>query len=320
MNDVLFRTFVTYIRTQKQLNPIFTAFLQIMTMLKHNMAQAFLTTCLVTISSFCIAQNTGGGFEESKLERIVSPVTEDDGAWDINDSLMTIPAYDLYCGWDTRNIHAYDFDYKEIQGTSTVVLRYEECDFVHPFRGRITSNFGDRNSRYHYGIDIKLYKGDPVKSAFEGLVRIAQYSRSYGNVVVVRHPNGLETLYAHLSARKVKPGDYVQAGEVIGLGGNTGRSTGSHLHFECRYKGEPINPNDIINWEEGTLVTNELELSKETFAYLKEARSKKYYTIRSGDTLSGIARKNGTSLSTLCRLNGMRSTSTIYAGKRIRVR
>ena len=289
-------------------------------MLKHNMAQAFLTTFLVTITSFCIGQNIGGGFEESKLERILSLDTEEDGTWDINDSLMTIPAYDLYCRWDTRNIHTYNFDYEEIEDTTTIVLRYEECDFAHPFRGRITSNFGDRNSRYHYGIDIKLYKGDPVKSAFEGLVRIAQYSKSYGNVVVVRHPNGLETLYAHLSARKVKPGDYVQAGEIIGLGGNTGRSTGSHLHFECRYKGEPINPNDIINWEEGTLVQNELELSKETFAYLKEARSKKYYTIRSGDTLSGIAIKNGTSLSALCRLNGMRSTSTIYAGKRIRVR
>lgn len=276
---------------------------------------------LLLASNIILAQHTGGTFEESMLERAKSESELAEAlVWDVNDSLMIIPAYDDYCSWDTRNIHAYDFNYREITEERAITLRYEDCDFVHPFRGRITSNFGERGSRYHYGIDIKLYKGDPVKSAFEGLVRIAQYSRTYGNVVVVRHPNGLETLYAHLSARKVKPGDYVEAGEVIGLGGNTGRSTGSHLHFECRYKGEPINPSEIIDWEAGELLTDELVLSQELFSYLAEARAIKYYTIRSGDTLSGIARKNGTSVSTLCRLNNMRASSTIYAGKRIRVR
>ena len=204
--------------------------------------------------------------------------------------------------------------------TLEIVMKRSECDFSHPFRGNITSNFGDRSARYHYGIDIKLYKGDPVKSAFEGVIRISQYSKSYGNVVVVRHNNGLETLYAHLSARKVKEGDHVEAGDVIGLGGNTGRSTGSHLHFECRFKGEPINPNDIINWEEGKLACDTLLLAPENFSYLKTARSKKYHTIRSGDTLSGIARKYGTSLSAICSLNGMNRNSTIYAGRKIRVR
>lgn len=266
------------------------------------------------------AQHTGGTFDESMLERSTVESELKEHVWDINDSLFHIPAYDLYCGWDTRNIHAYDFDFREIDDTTTLTLRYEECDFAHPFIGRVTSNFGERGSRYHYGIDVKLYKGDPVKTAFEGLVRIAQYSKSYGNVVVVRHPNGLETLYAHLSARKVRPGDYVEAGDVIGLGGNTGRSTGSHLHFECRYKGEPINPNDIIDWETGTLLQNEIHISQDLFAYLKDARSAKYYTIRSGDTLSAIARKNGTSIQSLCRLNNIRPTSTIYAGNRIRVR
>ena len=152
------------------------------------------------------------------------------------------------------------------------------------------------------------------------IIRISQYSKTYGNVVVVRHQNGLETLYAHLSARKVKEGEHVEAGSVIGLGGNTGRSTGSHLHFECRYQGEPIDPNTIINWEDGTLAVDTLNLNTEHFAYLKKARSKKYHTIRSGDTLSGIARKYGTSTGTICRLNGISRNSTIYAGRRLRVR
>ncbi len=267
------------------------------------------------------AQDIGGGYEESILEREAhAAATEEEEFWDINDSLYHIPAYDMYCLWDTRNIHAYDFDYRELRDTLQISLRYDSCDYATPFFGRITSDFGERGSRYHYGIDIKLYRGDPVLVAFEGMVRISQYSSSYGNVVVVRHPNGLETLYAHLSARKCKPGDYVQAGEVIGLGGNTGRSTGSHLHFECRYRGEPIDPNTIIDWESGALNIDVLDLNPQHFAYLKEARAIKYHRIRSGDTLSRIARKYGTSVRSLCKLNNMRQNSTIYAGRSIRVR
>ena len=236
------------------------------------------------------------------------------------DSAAVFPAHDIYRNWDNVNIHAYHFSYKELKDTVEMVMRRELCDYDTPFLGRITSDFGERGAKYHYGIDIKLYKGDPVKTAFEGVVRIAQYSRSYGNVVVVRHQNGLETLYAHLSARKVKEGDHVEAGAIIGLGGNTGRSTGSHLHFECRYQGEPIDPNTIINWETGELALDTLNLNSEHFAYLKQARSKKYHTIRSGDTLSRIARKYGTNTGTICRLNGISRNSTIYAGRRLRVR
>lgn len=271
-------------------------------------------------SGILFAQHIGGTFEESMLERSgVESELSNEVVWDVADSLRIIPAYDTYCSWDTRNIHAYDFSYKELTDTIHVNLRYADCDYAHPFQGSVTSNFGERGSRYHYGIDIKLLTGDPVRSAFEGLVRISQYSKTYGNVVVVRHPNGLETLYAHLSARKVKPGDYVQAGDWVGLGGNSGRSSGSHLHFECRFKGEPIDPNDIIDWEKGELIADSLAITQDLFSYLEDIRAVKYYTIRSGDTLGGIARKNSTSLSTLCRLNNMRPNSTIYAGKKIRV-
>ena len=279
-----------------------------------------LTTFIVLLlaSSYALCQDsTGGGSEES--EDSEGLFSSEALSWDINDSLMHIPAYDLYCVWNTADIHNYDHDLTKMVDTVLIPLRLNDCDFVHPFIGATTSDFGHRGSRYHYGIDIKLYKGDPVKVAFEGVVRISQYSSSYGNVVVVRHNNGLETLYAHMSLRKVKPGDHVEAGEVIGLGGNTGRSTGSHLHFECRYLGEPINPNDIIDWENGVLVADTLLLSAQNFKYLKEARATKYHMIRSGDSLSSIASRYGTSVSTLCKLNGLSRNSTIYAGRRIRV-
>jgi hypothetical protein len=300
-------------------------------MIKSIVTCILLFPFLASFGQDMLEPSTGGGFEESIIERRSAVVLNNNEPNEeatetvelrasYVDSLMSFPAHDIYDSWDNINIHAYDFDYKDYRDTLEIVMKRSECDFSHPFQGRITSNFGDRSARYHYGIDIKLYKGDPVKSAFEGVVRISQYSRSYGNVVVVRHNNGLETLYAHLSARKVKEGDHVEAGAIIGLGGNTGRSTGSHLHFECRFKGEPINPNEIINWEEGQLACDTLMLTPDNFAYLKKARSKKYHTIRSGDTLSGIARKYGTSLSAVCRLNGMSRNSTIYAGRKIRVR
>jgi len=160
--------------------------------------------------------------------------------------------------------------------------------------------------------------GDEVKAAFEGVVRIAHYDGDYGRVVVIRHNNGLETLYGHLSQFKVKEGEKVEAGDVIGLGGNTGRSTGSHLHFEVRYLGEPINPNEVIDWELGYLCSDTLHLNAEHFEYLVEVRKRKYHTIRRGDTLSGIARRYGTSVGNLCRLNGIRSSTTLRIGRKIR--
>ncbi|MFZ6052856.1 peptidoglycan DD-metalloendopeptidase family protein [Halocola ammonii] len=279
--------------------------------------------CCASIGLGFGQESTGGSYDEvdeKKAADLELTFEAAEAAWDINDSLQAIPFYDDYCMWDTKTIHGYEYDLTKMKDTVDLVLRYDSCDYSTPWLGRITSPFGERGARYHYGIDVKLYKGDPVKSAFEGMVRISKYSRSYGNVVVVRHQNGLETLYAHLSARKVKSGDYVQSGDVIGLGGNTGRSTGSHLHFECRYKGEPIHPEDVIDWQTGALKHDVLKLNQEHFAYLKEARAKKYHRIRSGDTLSAIARRYGTSVGTLCRLNGISSNKILRIGQSIRYR
>jgi len=238
--------------------------------------------------------------------------------WDINDSLAFIPYFDQYCSWNTKRVHPYKVDLRNMKDTIPIPLAIDSCDFVAPFVGRKTSDFGYRRYRYHYGVDIKLYTGDEVKAAFEGVVRIAHYDGDYGRVVVIRHNNGLETLYGHLSKMHVKEGQKVEAGDVIGLGGNTGRSTGSHLHFEVRYLGEPINPNEVIDWELGYLCSDTLQLNAEHFEYLVEVRKRKYHRIRRGDTLSGIARRYGTSIRNLCRLNGIRSSTTLRIGRKIR--
>lgn len=232
-----------------------------------------------------------------------------------------VPAWDIYQHWNTEVIHPLRTDLTNLNDTIVIVLKDEEyeCDYAHPFFGEVTSDFGPRRYRYHYGIDIKLETGDTVFAAFDGVVRIAKYSKTYGNVVLIRHFNGLETLYAHLSKIDVEIGQEVLTGQPLGLGGNTGRSSGSHLHFEVRYKGEPINPHSIIDFKDGKLKADLLALNKSHFTYLKEMKAVKYHTVKRGETLSSIAKKYRTSVKTLCKINKIKPTTKIQAGKKLRV-
>lgn len=130
--------------------------------------------------------------------------------------------------------------------------RIDVSGYVAPVKGRLTSPFGyrPRFGRMHKGVDLNLQVGDTVRASFDGRIRITQYEgKGYGYYVVVRHDNGLETVYGHLSRFLVKPNQYVKAGDPIALGGNTGRSTGPHLHFETRFMGIAINPATIIDFD-----------------------------------------------------------------------
>jgi murein DD-endopeptidase MepM/ murein hydrolase activator NlpD len=259
------------------------------------------------------------------LQDTLEPEIEHDtvsGSNHVADSLMyLIPAYRIYPLWDTVTINPYKLDVSKSTDTAHIVLQDEHrCDFSAPFNGRVSSNFGYRRYRLHTGIDIDLNTGDTVRSAFEGRVRITQKHRGYGNMVVVRHRNGLETLYGHLSKIKVKSGEWVDAGDILGLGGNTGRSYGSHLHFEVRYLGEPLNPNELINFSEYKLKKDTLTITKGTFKLANEVKQVKYYTVKKGDNLTRIAKKHGTTVQKLCKLNGIKSTSLLRVGQKIRVR
>lgn len=247
-----------------------------------------------------------------------------------SDSVSFFPAEDLYSLWDTVNIHSPKFNFKEELETERelTLCNDQSCGYVHPFLGNVTSSFGPRKKRFHYGMDIDLETGDPVVAAFDGKVRIAKKSSSYGNVIVVRHSNGLETYYAHLSKINVEVDQNVYAGQPIGLGGNTGRSRGSHLHFEIRYLGQPINPTDMISFDERKLLSDTFCLSKKTFNYYNEvykiagSNSKyskhKIHTVRKGDTLSSIARKYGTTVKILTQKNKLKTKSTLMPGQKLK--
>jgi len=178
----------------------------------------------------------------------------------------------------------------------------------------ITDKFGyrPRRGRQHMGIDIRIKTGDTIRAAFDGKVRISRYERrGYGHYLVIRHPNGLETLYGHLSKKLVTENEIVHAGDPIALGGNTGRSTGPHLHFETRILGNPINPALMFDFPHQRAVTD-------YYVYQKNTRAV-YYRVKSGDTLSGIALRNETSVSSICRLNGINSKTVIKPGQTLRV-
>jgi hypothetical protein len=160
----------------------------------------------------------------------------------------------------------------------------------------------------------------PVYSIFDGIVRVIGYERrGFGRFLVIRHANGLESVYAHLSRTFFTLGEEVKAGEVIGYGGNTGRSTAPHLHFEIRYAGNAIDPNLIFNFETNQIRVREFKIQPDVFAYLEEANKIRYHRVRRGDTLSEIGYRYGVSISKLCRLNGIRRSSILNIGQRIRI-
>jgi hypothetical protein len=213
-------------------------------------------------------------------------------------------------------------------------------DFHPPVPGILTSRYGYRKGRYHNGIDLDLNTGDTVRAAWSGKIRYSRYNDGgFGNLVIIRHHNGLETFYAHLSKLMVVPNQDVKAGEVIGLGGNTGRSFGSHLHFEVRFYDGAINPEQVIDFAKKECRDDNLLIHKALFrpgAKVMEVdgdgdentpppppinySARKYYKVRSGDTLTQIASKNNTTISKICQLNGIKPTSVLQVGKSLRVR
>lgn len=221
--------------------------------------------------------------------------------------------------WTDEKVNPYGTMFDSLKDD----VRIPMAGFVLPAPGYVTSPFGWRRNRMHKGTDIKVQVGDSIRAAWPGQVRIVGWDpRGYGYFVVVRHDNGLETVYGHLSRPLVDEYEPVKAGYVLGLGGNTGRSTGSHLHLEIRYLGEAIDPATVINFETGKLRNADeyvigIKAMKQKRA---EAAAMKYHKVKQGDTLSGIAKKYGTSVKALCRLNNIKENKILQIGMKLRVR
>lgn len=236
---------------------------------------------------------------------------------------LMFPADELYGEWTNEWVNP--FRGKKVDLPDSCVI---DCStFVLPMDSmtRVTSKYGPRRRRMHKGIDLKVQIGDTIRAAFDGKVRIKNFERrGYGYYLVIRHPNGLETVYGHLSKFLVGVNDIVRAGDPIALGGNTGRSTGSHLHFETRFLGQAINPADIIDFEnsiphQDQYVFRNVKINgRKSNIYTSSNSQMVYHRVKSGDTLGKIARIYGTTVNELCRLNGLKSTSMLRIGQSIR--
>ena len=210
----------------------------------------------------------------------------------LQDELDMFPALDLYESWDAGSLSAAVGKGVKIPDS----MRIDVSKYVPPTTGYVTSNFGWRGRRMHKGIDLKVQTGDTIVAAFDGKIRIRKFDRrGYGYYLVVRHTNGLETVYGHLSKFLVVQDEIVKAGQPIALGGNTGRSTGAHLHFETRFMGVVINPSEIIDFKNHVAHTDTYTFrSKRSQAIASGSMGPDgiaYHRVRSGDTLSKISRR-----------------------------
>ena len=246
--------------------------------------------------------------------------------------------------WDTKSLFPYSSVTKaDIPESVVVTLVDSTSGFHYPYMGAVNprGKFGLRRGRRHQGVDLPLKMRDTIYATFSGRVRISQSVRGYGNLIIIRHDNGLETYYGHLSERLVEPNQWVEAGDIIGLGGSTGRSTGPHLHFETRYYGQSFDPERLIDFKRGIL-NREVFLLKRSFLSIysnagqdfddEEANEKqdkqeaaeraamRYHKIRSGDTLGHLAVKYGTTVKKICALNGIKPTTILRIGRTLRVR
>jgi len=310
---------------------------------------------LTVISSFAQKENINTSpntMENTDIEIVLDSIEQEDT------TIELFPADDLYKNlWNCTNIKYPKTDFARKNDTILFTLvEPNDYPFVQPFKGRILSKFGPRHGRIHTGTDIKLHLGDSVFCAFDGKVRLAQKFSGYGNLVLVRHKNGIETIYAHLKTIKVKVNEPIKAGDLIGFGGRTGRATTEHLHFETRIFGDPFDSNKYIDFENFTLRTNQIYYknkqiyididkikgdktvppsvlaSKSDSLNINKNKSKAsvssdiddgnfiQHVIRSGDNLWSIAKKYNTTVKNICEINKISVNHILKIGTLIYIR
>lgn len=231
--------------------------------------------------------------------------------------------------------------YKKTKLQYPFKLSFKDSTYASPMHidKVITSRYGWRRGRAHKGIDIDLVTGDSLFAMFDGVVRFAKYNTGHGKMVIVRHYNGLETVYAHLSKYGVKANDTVVKGQYLGKGGATGNARGSHLHLEVNYKGVSIHPEYLFAFDDtNAIIANDIWVTQRwTQAIIHNSRRKSkieplltkedalaslikkrsIYVVKPGDTLSHISVKTNMSISALCKTNAIRRNSVIRVGQKL---
>ncbi len=239
--------------------------------------------------------------------------------------------------WDSSIYNPY----KNVKVDFPIEIKFDDSTYAPPisFKKVITSRYGWRRGRAHKGIDIDLVTGDSVVSMFDGIVRFANYNTGHGRTIIIRHYNGLETVYAHLSKYAVKANDSVKKGQLLGKGGASGNARGSHLHLVVNYKGVSINPEYLFAFDKQNLVRSKsiwitdnwvrpglhsskrqtkitvLQTKEEAITSLE--KRKQIYIVRRGDTLSRISSRNNVSIAAICKTNYIKRATPIKIGQKL---
>ncbi len=300
------------------------------------MKRFLISICLA--GSFFAGQSQTKKMEELKNDSVfISKVTSLLQAEVENNSSDSIKEAIMKDHWTNKTFNPF----KKEKLTYPFKITFEDSIFASPVKRRkvVTSRYGWRNRKPHRGIDIDLFTGDKVMAMFDGKVRYVKYVLGHGQVVVIRHSNGLETIYSHLSRQLVKPNQMVKKGEVIGKGGTTGNTRGSHLHLVVSYKGVFLNPEYFFEFnDENRIRGKEIWVTKKwatpyihnskrqskielctTYDEAKESEKnqRKIYVVRRGDTLSKISNRYNVSITSLCRTNSIRRNSVLRVGQKL---
>lgn len=302
--------------------------------------KSFITYILLSLSVFTFGQETPTAFEGIELEA-VSLIEADTLQIDLINTITETNSFtpiDIKAAhWDTTVFNPY----KDIKLEFPLRLDFTDSSYAAPmnFKKVVTSRYGWRRGRAHRGIDIDLVTGDSVMTMFDGIVRFANYHSGHGRTVIVRHYNGLETVYAHFSRYAVKVNDSVKRGQLLGKGGTSGNARGSHLHLRVNYKGVAINPEYVFNFNENNDIRSpeiwvtrqwatpyyhsskrqsKLELLvTEDEAMASLIKEKTIYVVKRGDTLSGISSRNQISIRAICATNNIKKTSLLKIGQKL---
>lgn len=296
----------------------------------------FYFRCTFLIFTLCVnSQTISNPIILDSLESIISKIDTTQ-----LDSLNTIKSTNLDIKSNNWNTNIFN-PFKEVKVEYPFQIKFEDTSYASPINKEkvVTSRYGWRRGRAHKGIDIDLVTGDSLFSMFEGIVRFAKYNTGHGRTVIVRHFNGLETVYAHLSKYGVKENDTVARGQYLGKGGTSGNARGSHLHLVVNYKGIAINPEYLFKFNDSNIIRSQeiWVTSKWTRPYYHNSRrrsklnllttenqalaslikKKSIYIVRRGDTLSHISSRNNVTIASLCKTNSIKRNSVIKIGQRL---
>lgn len=307
---------------------------------------------LTSVLCFCVwigyGQNIDISIQTQFLAQQDTSSSSDTQSIDIDTSLAVfiqetyqIPCYGLYDEyWDTENLSSRFLQVPFWGNPLRIILVQSNNNaFFYPCLGELKTKYGETKNGLHPGIDFTLTFGSPVRNCFDGVVRMAKKYGDYGQLVVVRHYNGLETVYANLSRILVQPGQIIQAGHVIGASGKSVKTGLDVLHFETRFMNECFNPALFIDFESKELIDNTLILNEKDLAIvarqqaaqqtekIKAEKSERipenskgvYHIVKAGETMYRIALEHNISLARLLEINNMTETDVISVGQKIRL-